>query len=670
MSDDQYFTAKTSRDAATDAATFDRFVNGGPSEIVTNRYGVQYPTSRGELEGLEQSATAARDQAIAAASVSGDFEYHLTKASADSALSGYADGQVVEVAKDESTGGARTRYVKTGSVWSDPVVLSSATEFTFDTLAEADSFADAAAVGTPIRTTGRDTPGDGGGFASVVEAFDDSTYPDGGKLRPVNTPVSPLMWGTSGAAIASALTFGPTQLPASTITTTTDIVSTEPAPLLAGQGWRRDPTAGTYSGSVIEGTTATTDLLTLQSASPDSGTATDLHGMVVRDLALIHRGSGAALTIDNLVRARIDNISIDCDDGAGAIGLELDNFAFFVTMRGSAVRQFSDVGILVTGDGSERTFEDCHVTSNIASAAYGLDIQQSGVTIKGGQLNLPTGGTFQDPAPAAPVGGWAARFYQGEANVRSGRSVVQDLLIEKGNGIIVDAVAGGRYDNVAIVRPRINHSNANVAPLAYFGNTKGSVVHHPEVNSDQQDATIIQFGPGSIDCGMVCDSEVAKLRVVADAAATRPFIRVTGRTEWAHVAPDGPNNVLYDYEHVEELGPVSRGADGVWSKYLWSIQDDKHVTKGNIGAGEYLIWSDQMATAWVKFMIKPGTNHTIERIATGTDALTFIASGTLNGTTGTDGQLSVQYSRSIEALYIENRTGATRTFKMARISHA
>jgi len=530
------------------------------------------------------------------------------------------------------------------------------------------------AAGSLVLTRGYAAPGDGGDAAYVVVEGADiggpNTHPEADQLKYVGDEWAPKMAGDGDTGLAAALAGGPVHLHADTLIATAGITVDEPGPMLAGYGWRWNAARTDYSGSVIEAAdTTVANLLKLQSANPDSGPATDIHSAAVRDLALIHRGGGAGLTIDNIVRPRIDNVMIDCSDGDGAVGMHLDNYAFFSTMRGSVVRQFSDTGILVEGDGSGRTFEDLHVVSNIETAAYGFDIRTSGTTIKGGQINMDTGGTYQDAGAPEFVGGWAIRFYNDDADVQAGRSTVEDVLAESGNFVLIDAVAGGRFDNVEIVRARINHSNSNVSPAVYFGNTRNSILRDPKVKSTQADSVLAHFAAGAIDCGVICDNETAKLRMTADDAATRSYVRVTGRTPWADVLPYAPNIISYHYDWVEELGPVSRGTDGEWTGYLWSIADDAHVTKSNVGAGEYVIWSDQRATAWVKFILKPGTNHTIDRVATGTDAQTFLSDGTLDGTTGTDGQLTVQYSRTLEGLYIENRTGATRTFKMKRTSH-
>lgn len=563
-------------------------------------------------------------------------------------------------------------YVRNQATAVDAFVGSNWTGYHYDTVAGANLAATngTAPVGQEVTIRGRDASGDGGRFDGVVEGISNDGYPAEGRIRPSTMPVNPLMWGASGAAIAAAVTFGPTTLPYDRMIADAPIVVTKPHNL-AGHGWYREPLNAGYVGSVIEGDASVTDLLTLQSEDPDQRSDTLIQGIAARDFALIHRGSGTGLTVDNIARPYLENIAVDCD-GVGAVAVRFGNSSFFATTINLLCRRFTEVGVLIEGDGSERTFINNHVVSNEDTAQYGFDIRVQGVTFLGGQVNISTGGTFQDPAEGAAVGGWAYRFWNPDPDVKAGRSVVKDVLAESGNFVIIDAVDGGRYDNVEIVGARINHSNANVSPVIHFGNTKGSVLRNPDIKSTQEDSPLLYLGAGSIDCGFEgSSSDAAKIVISSHQDATRPYVRITGRTEFADVLPQGANNITYHYDHVEGLGPVTRSLSslgrGAWDRYQWLIADNDRVAFPWLDDGRYSFWCDDDPSVWVDFVIKTGAVHEIERVATGSNALTVLSSGTLDGTTGVDGDVSYRYNRANTSMQIENRSGQELLIKMRKL---
>lgn len=77
-----------------------------------------------DAEGAKGAAEDARDQALAAAQLTGPFVFYATKAAANAALAGLPANQLVQVWADESQGAAHTAYEKSGGVYVLRAVLS------------------------------------------------------------------------------------------------------------------------------------------------------------------------------------------------------------------------------------------------------------------------------------------------------------------------------------------------------------------------------------------------------------------------------------------------------------------------------------------------------------------------------------------------------------------
>ena len=209
MSDDLYFTAKTSRNAATDAKAFEQFVNGGETEDVSYRTGGTFPTARKTLAGIEQNATAAANTALAL-SVAVNETYD-TKAAADAALGGLSDGDKVLVRIDESAAGQRSLYEVVSSAY-DLIISYPAKHTRWPSLvgtggALAALDAGVLQAGDGLTIDGHTAPGDDGGWKGVVEATANALYPGGGRIRPKGKTVRPEMWGDTIAAFQQALDY-------------------------------------------------------------------------------------------------------------------------------------------------------------------------------------------------------------------------------------------------------------------------------------------------------------------------------------------------------------------------------------------------------------------------------------------------------------------------------
>lgn len=143
--------------------------------------------SRLAAEAAEDSAIAARDDALAYAELTGPFLFYATKAAANAALAGLPADQLVQVWADESQGGDRTVYKKVAGAY----VLQAALSYL--TKDGSNVGGDAAALRTNI----------GADLATNVNYTPEGT---GAVVRPVQTklrdlPLSPEEFGAVGDGI-------------------------------------------------------------------------------------------------------------------------------------------------------------------------------------------------------------------------------------------------------------------------------------------------------------------------------------------------------------------------------------------------------------------------------------------------------------------------------------
>ena len=109
----------------SDSDTLSKVVHGpasGPDSEVPTKGG-PVPTLAKAIDFSTAQAAQYRDQAQAAAEASGNVTFVDTHAAMTAAAAGYPAGQVVEVFADETQGGVRTRYVKSGGAIIGPKLV-------------------------------------------------------------------------------------------------------------------------------------------------------------------------------------------------------------------------------------------------------------------------------------------------------------------------------------------------------------------------------------------------------------------------------------------------------------------------------------------------------------------------------------------------------------------
>lgn len=142
-------------------------------------YAAAAAASADESEAYANLALTANDAAEAAASASGSVLFYDTKASANSALSGLSDGQIVEVMSDESVSGLRTRYRKTSGAYVFKIIVGDPLLTTKAAL-QAVPYS---SMLTTAQTLGFYAAGDGGGGLWRWDATAASTvYANGGTV--------------------------------------------------------------------------------------------------------------------------------------------------------------------------------------------------------------------------------------------------------------------------------------------------------------------------------------------------------------------------------------------------------------------------------------------------------------------------------------------------------
>lgn len=122
--------ANAAAGSASDAASYASSALASASEASTSAYNASVSSA---------SAATSASNAIAAANASGNVIIYNTKAAANAALSGLAEGQVIEVIVDESRSNQRTRYRKTSGAYVYLLTLSSASSVYVNSISGSDS---------------------------------------------------------------------------------------------------------------------------------------------------------------------------------------------------------------------------------------------------------------------------------------------------------------------------------------------------------------------------------------------------------------------------------------------------------------------------------------------------------------------------------------------------
>jgi len=454
---------------------------------------------------------------------------------------------------------------------------------------------------------------------------------------------------TAMAAFFNAESFGQAlTVSQGTYLTGTGLISDDNLLLLAGKGAGRKAN-GDFIGSIIKANgTGVSDLLAIQSLDPTQKGSTNVNTIKITDFGLFHRGSGIGLLIDNITRCRIENIFIECNS-EGAIGMKLNNFSFFATIENINIWNFTNVGLLITGDGSEHIIKSCHLNTTNDSAVAGLEITVPNFEVTGGQYNV-------DRADNGGIG--ILLNNTTGATIHGG--VINNTLCER--DIAVKLTGANQWSQI-IIRD-MNLSLSAVVLGVDFDNARRCMFINPGVNTPLGGGVLCQWGSSSTDCGLICDSKAATAPITVHANAIRPWKQVTGRITVAErdlVTTD--SNITTTCEDVKGIGRnIHNGV--AWDAQMQEVADNAAVSFNvPYETGTLEVIANAVVGGYILVQyIRSGGN--LEILVQGLDAEIGAADGQLDGTTLTDGKMAVRMEDTgTGVIWFQNRLGTTTSFK-------
>ena len=441
-----------------------------------------------------------------------------------------------------------------------------------------------------------------------------------------------------------------------TYMTGTALVSDDNMHLLAGKGIAHDVSENMIGSIIKANSTAVADLLAIQSLTPSSGGTTDIRVLKITDLGFFHRGTGVGLLIDNITRARVENIFIECN-GEGAIGMKLDNWAFFSVIENINIFGFKTTGLLIQGNGTQHIVRSSHIQSTASTAVAALEIRVADFVVDGGQYDVDLSGNGGIGILLNNVGG---------SNLTGGR--ISNVLNERDIGIKITGTTQN-WDNVIISEPFWNLDVVTTG--IFFDRAVNCILFNPHVDSATGGGTLAEWGANATGCGIVCDDIAARGPVTVHASATNAWKQVTGRISLANrdlVSTDA--NLIVTCDDVVDMGKVVHNGTA-WDKDLQTVADDIAIaitppeTKGiveihtNNASGEYILAQ----------YITSGT-ASMESLVEGTQGDVDPTDGTIANGAGADGQIIVRADSASGNIYISNRMGGSRqiltTFRSAQ----
>ena len=474
----------------------------------------------------------------------------------------------------------------------------------------------------------------------------------------------------ASAELAKALEVGPSiRLPSETYLVETALVGNDALHQIIGSGWRRE-VDNSYSGSVIEGGSGVTDLLKFEPSGNDGTSSTDMQGLRLQDFAIVHEGTGAALTVDHIVGPVLDRLSVE-----GGSGVVLDNWAFFAEVRNCRFTNWSDTGLFIKGAGSQHAVTNCHISSNsdFGDVKYGVRTQNEGSLIQGGQINtnrltdnLGIGVWFDNP------------FASGLQNY--GKGGARGVLVEAGIGFKIGTAGNSRWDNVILEDIRADLGISSGIVVAQFTNSKDSQLFMPRVDRISGGGVLAKWdGAEAVNCGVTLGASLKSAVFDVDPAAVNPWVHFVGTmTDVARAAIHPDDNLYVTVDNVTDSGRhLSLGksvrVNGVWNNGFVVVSDDA-ADSFSLPSNQGLLsitCIDGGGAPDRNFMIwyQSGAFGEIVEVASGAKGAVNTGTGVLSGTDGADGNVTVQYDRASSKLFLENRTGSPQSW-LYQVLHA
>lgn len=448
-------------------------------------------------------------------------------------------------------------------------------------------------------------------------------------IRQLNGFVTPEMFGDIYDVSADYLPINLSTL----YSLPTDLTISKPVLGLIGNGWSKD--SNVYTGSVLSGVGS----LIINSPAVS-------FGFTLRDLAMEYTGTGSAITVDDVLTANISNINVDCN-ASGAIGINVTGDSYFAVIEKSIVQSFTDTGIMISTTGTKVVIRDPVVGAGTGSNAnYGIEIRDEGVSIYDGQVNI-------ERTDGKGIG----IFFNNTSGGQIYGGLVVGTLSEKNTGIKIDGTTHA-FSNVVIRNTRYTLGSGQKGIV--FERAYNCTLENPSVYGPTG-GTIATWGANSIKCGLIAGYDACRAGISVDVSATNAYKICTEPITYAQRASiTVAANLTTTVNECQYFGKTTHNGTA-WDKHFVAVANDAATsitppkTIGSVkiqtttGGGEYIL-ANYNTTTGVTVSLSVGGGSEVSA----TD-------GTLTGTTGTDGYITLR-SSSDGKIYIENRRGPSRSF--------
>jgi hypothetical protein len=282
-------------------------------------------------------------------------------------------------------------------------------------------------------------------------------------------------------------------------------------------------------------------------------------------------------------------------------------------------------------------------------------VNTAGTTIQDGQCDI----THAEDTEGIGV------LFNNKTSIETGATIyggiVEGTLFEKGTGVLITGTTHA-FANVVVRNTR--HTLGTVIDArkkgVVFERAYNCVMENPTVYNPMG-GDIATWGEHSIKCGLIGGFDACRSGVVVHGSATQAY-KICNEpilySERANITTAA--NLTTTIEDCQYLGKTIHNGTA-WDKSRDAIADNSFLaitppkTVGSIkiqttaGGGEYILANYNTTTGVTTALVTGGGCQ-----ISGTD-------GELNGTTGTDGYMTLRSYSSDGKIYIENRRGSSRT---------
>jgi hypothetical protein len=238
-------------------------------------------------------------------------------------------------------------------------------------------------------------------------------------------------------------------------------------------------------------------------------------GAMVRGLTIKHDTDAPAIRIKDTTNSHVVDTGIFLYQSA-PVGIKYEGLAFFARANRTAIKQFTDTGIHVTGDGYSHEFYSVWSGSG-APDATALQTECHRSIIMGGEY------------AATADTGTAIRFYNPEESPLYGGLVFEPGIEHTARCIDIDGespfdgvqVYGSLLSIWAQESEKYQGGGAGVR----FGNARNCKLVYPVATAD---GNLAHWTEDAINCGIITDGRTMGQVSLMDDGSRNPYVRVNG----------------------------------------------------------------------------------------------------------------------------------------------